>query len=82
MTHRCHRRHRSYRAYAHCAWPRAVWVLGDGPWAFVTPCGYGTAISLWPTREAAESCKSMIDRWGCGAQCTPRRHYITRLELK
>lgn len=55
-------------------YPRAVWIVGDGPWASVAPCRALT-VALYTTREEAEAARTFIDRYGCGGRCT-REHRV------
>lgn len=90
----CGRRHRKWTAVAKCRWPRAVWVVGDGPYASVAHCvarrahdpHFGRAyadsqtVMLFPTRPAAEHAVAFIDRLACGGVCTgPSGHEIVDL---
>jgi hypothetical protein len=66
--HRCQRRHRTYRAFANCVWPRAEWILGEGPFALLAHCSVLT-VTLHTTLESAENDKRMIDGGACGHAC-------------
>ncbi|MGH2651381.1 MAG: hypothetical protein ACRDHS_03035 [Actinomycetota bacterium] len=86
--HGCDRRHRSFLTFAKCVWPRALWILGDGPFASVSWCGArpglpryrsGASVKLWETIEDAHKAKAQIDYTGCGGLCV-RRHEVIQLE--
>ncbi len=74
----CGRRHRTFRTQAKCRWPKACWVVGEGPWACVAGCGW-PSISLWPTRDEALIAKEHIDAWGCGSWCSRPNHRVVDL---
>lgn len=76
--HNCARVHRGYRTFAKCVWPRAIWVMGDGPFAVIAYCRH-TTITLHRTVEAAQEALDIIDNTGCGGRCG-RRHKLVRLE--
>lgn len=77
--HNCDRRHRLYRAMANCIWPRAHWIIGEGPYASVSHCR-GTTVELHQTAESAEKAKRTIDASACGGACS-RRHKVIALVL-
>jgi len=86
--HPCSRKHRTAKALAACRWPKACWISEEKgargaqrAWACVSPCVV-TSVSLWPSREDAESCKWMIDKYACGHRCTPSRHYVIELDAR
>jgi hypothetical protein len=60
-------------------WPRAVWIIGDGPYASVSQCPPCEAVMLFGTMAEAEMLKSFIDSAGCGESC--RRDHLA-VELK
>ena len=76
--HNCTRRHRTYSTFARCIWPRAAWVLGEGPYAVVAYCKV-TTVTLHPDLDAARGALDFIGDFGCGGRCT-RRHKLIRLE--
>ena len=77
--HNCERQHRTYKKFAECAFPRAAWVLGEGPYAIVAWCGTPT-VTLWPTaEEALNAMATGIDKTGCGHLCS-RKHEVILLE--
>lgn len=77
--HNCTRRHRTYRTFAKCIWPRAEWILGDGPYATIAYCRV-TTIELHADLDAARCALAVIDSTGCGGRCS-RRHKLVQLEL-
>lgn len=70
--HNCTRDHRSDRTFAQCVWPRAHWVIGDGPYATLAFCRVLT-IELHETREHAERMLDVIAGSGCGGACKGER---------
>jgi len=74
--HYCERRHRTYRTLAKCLWPRALWIVGEGPYATLAWCPRGLTVELHRTREAAEEAKACIDVTGCGGLCQGRHEII------
>jgi len=66
--HRCTTRHRTYRMVAHCRWPHAAWVTGEGRWAVLAHCRALT-VTLHPTLERAARAKRLIDTDACGGRC-------------
>ena len=58
----------------------AVWILGEGRFALLAPCGK-LSVSLWETREEAEERKETIDKYACGGMCNRGRHEIVDLAL-
>jgi hypothetical protein len=72
--------HRSHRTLARCAWPKAYWVSGSGPWATLAHCKVLT-VELHRTRAEAETAMRMIDGTGCGGGCY-RHHEIVHLRLE
>lgn len=77
--HRCDRRHRNTRTLLACAYPRAAWIVGRGPFAVLAWCHVLT-ISLHPDLEAARKSLAFIDSTRCGGRCTGR-HEIVRVIL-
>jgi hypothetical protein len=75
--HNCERNHRTYNTLARCAWKRAEWVDGEGPYALLADCRVLT-VTLHPTYESAAKAKARIDGSGCGSSCR-RNHEIIRL---
>jgi len=57
----------------------AIFRGGDGPFAFVTPCGV-VVFTLFQTRAEAEKRKAKIDKVACGAACWRGTHYIVDLQ--
>lgn len=78
--HRCDRKHRTARAFMKCAIPRAVWIVGEGPYALIAWCGVPT-VTLHESLELAEWAEAMIDRYACGHMCNGR-HVIVRVKLE
>lgn len=75
--HRCERNHRTRKTLTKCMFPRAVWILGNGPIALIAWCRR-PSITLWKDHAEALGSKSFIDRTGCGGGCTGR-HEIVRI---
>ena len=61
---------------AHARWPRAPWILGDGPHAVL---GCKQTVTLHTTADDARSAVEWINRTGCGGGCC-RRHRIIDLK--
>jgi hypothetical protein len=51
--HNCPRTHKTFRDLAHCVWPEARWLLGEGPYATVRGC-VGVSVLLHATEQEAE----------------------------
>lgn len=49
-------------------WRRAVWIIGDGPFALLAHCR-DLSISLHETLENAQSDLKAIDEGQCGGRC-------------
>jgi hypothetical protein len=62
-------------------WPRAIWIIGDGPYASVSRCPPCEAVMLFGTMAEAEMLKSFIDSTGCGESCR-RDHLAVELRFK
>jgi hypothetical protein len=77
--HYCERVHRTYGTLAKCIWPRAVWIVGEGPLALLARCHVLT-VTLHQDYDAALEAKHIIDASACGGRCTGR-HEIIRLEV-
>lgn len=69
----------NYVQRARRKWPRAIWIVGDGPYASVSRCPPGETIMLFGTMAEAETLKSFIDSTGCCEGC--RLDHLT-VELK
>lgn len=67
--HTCGRVHRLHRALARCRWPRAEWVMGDGPHAVLSHCGRGLTVALYATEAEAEKARASLDSSRCGHAC-------------
>lgn len=67
--HACGRVHRTHRTLASCRWPRAEWVMGEGPHALLSHCGRGLTVALYVTQADAESALAFLDRGRCGHAC-------------
>lgn len=79
--HGCTARHRTFRTLAGCIWPRAAWVLGNGPFATVSRCK-ATTVQLHTTEQAARGALVTIDSTGCGSLCCgPVGHELVHLVL-
>jgi hypothetical protein len=68
-----------YARRARRKWPRAIWIIGDGPYASVSRCPPGDTVMLFGSMAEAETLKSFIDSTGCCESC--RRDHLT-VELK
>jgi len=79
VRHRCARQHKAWPALAHCMFPRAGWIAGDGPFAVVVGCGV-TSVTLHADVEAAEHALEAVGATGCGGRCV-RRHELVRLDF-
>ncbi len=77
--HSCASKHRTYVAMGKCAWKRAAWVDGDGPYAVLAHCRELT-VRLHQTPEAAEEAKDAIDRTACGGRCS-KQHELVQMVL-
>lgn len=71
----CNRVHRSDLSFAECCWPRAVWIIGAGPFALLAHCRE-LSISLHRTRAHAEHDKALIDKTGCCGMCHGKHEII------
>lgn len=67
--HTCGRVHRTHRTLASCRWPRAEWVMGEGPHALLSHCGRGLTVALYVTEADAETALAFLDRARCGHAC-------------
>ena len=77
--HNCGRQHKAWTALARCAFPRAGWIAGDGPFAVIVGCGV-TSVTLHPDVETAAHALELLDATGCGGRCV-RHHDLVRLDL-
>jgi hypothetical protein len=75
-AHNCNRRHRTHNALMKCAFLRAHWVMGDGPYALIAWCDAPT-VRLCKTLQETEKAKATIDSVGCGHRCGPCRGHAT-----
>ena len=71
----------NYFQRARKKWPRAIWIIGDGPYASVSRCPPGETIMLFGTMAEAEALKSFIDTTGCCEGCR-RDHVAVELTIK
>lgn len=90
--HYCERQHRSYRAVAQCLWRRAVWVMGQGPYATLSCDNHDTKPYLRRSRgsrsvvlhaalaDALEAI-TVIDQSGCGGGCRRDHKLIDLTEV-
>jgi hypothetical protein len=83
LTHDCGVRHRTWKVLAQCEWPRAAWVSGSGPWAFLSRCPHGPhddvlTVTLCRTEGSALAYRGQMDLMGCGGRCEGR-HEVVRL---
>ena len=69
----------NYVQRARRKYPRAIWIIGDGPYASVSRCPPGETVMLFGTMAEAETLKSFLDSTGCCEGC--RRDHLT-VELK
>lgn len=67
-------------ARARRAWPRSVWIDGDGPHALLAPCRGALSVTLWPTREEAERQRARL--YQCGGRCLPGLHRVADLHAR
>jgi len=56
----------------------AIFRGGNGPFAFVTPCGK-VVFTLFQTRAEAEKRKAKIDKVACGAACCDGRRTLANV---
>jgi len=77
--HHCNRQHRTWTALAHCMFPHAAWIAGDGPFAVIVGCGV-TSVTLHADVETAEHVLETVDATGCGGRCV-RHHDLVRLDF-
>lgn len=70
--------HRSWPAVGRCRWPRAIWIIGRGPWASVSYCPPGLTAMLFESREEAAKALAAIDADACGGRCR-RAHRLVDL---
>lgn len=77
-AHHCTRAHRTWKAFAKCAWPNALRIEGEGPYASVSHCVRSEPrfrnkgpwiIYLYPELADAENAKATIDGLACGGEC-------------
>ncbi|MCU4296337.1 hypothetical protein D3I60_04450 [Brevibacterium permense] len=81
--HTCGRVHRSHRALARCQWPRAEWVMGDGPHAVLSHCGRGLTVALYATEADAGKARAWLDSSRCGHTCNgPAWHELVSLSAR
>jgi hypothetical protein len=71
----------SYFRRARKKWPRAIWIIGDGPYASVSRCPPGQTVMLFASIAQAEALKSFMDTTGCCENCR-REHLIVELNAK
>lgn len=75
---RCrHHDHSDRASVAECRIPDAAWISGSGEWALIAWCRVPT-VTLWDTRDEAETAMRLIDATGCGGNCG-RVHEIARV---
>ncbi len=67
-------------SYPWCDWTRSVtWVLGDGPYAVIEPCGVLT-IERFEQSEEAEERLRVVEEFGCrSAACSEGAHWLVDL---
>lgn len=78
--HNCPRTHSTFRSLARCVWPKAQWVLGDGPYATVRGCE-GLTVLLHPTLEDARHAFGKIHTFPSRGGCDSRKHLLAVLAL-
>lgn len=76
----CTAQHRTFRTMAACIWPRAAWVLGNGPFASVSRCRGRITVQLHNDEQQARSALATIDSTACGGLCS-RQHALVRIAL-
>jgi hypothetical protein len=69
----------SYVSIARKRWPKAIWIIGNGPWASLSECPPGGTVILFQTEAEAQIAKRTIDSSACGGSCR-RKHSIVKLE--
>lgn len=78
---RCGKRHRTWWRLAKCRWPRATWIVGEGPFASVSRCSPGSTVELYWHVEQAREAKRFIDGSWCGGRCGGRSyHHVIDLD--
>jgi hypothetical protein len=73
--HNCTRQHKTYHAFAKCTFRRAVWVIGDGPYATLAWCR-SLSVMLHETEHEAEISLEMINHTACGGLCNGRHELV------
>jgi len=63
---------------ARLKWPKAIWIIGNGPYASVSACNIKETVILFETLAEAEIAKNQIDKTACGGKCK-RNHFIIDL---
>ncbi|MGA4670054.1 hypothetical protein ACPCG0_09700 [Propionibacteriaceae bacterium Y1923] len=71
--HRCTRQHKTCNRLARCMWPRASWVVGEGPLAVVARCKL--TVSLHDSERAAKQALADVDEAGCSGNCKGSGHH-------
>jgi hypothetical protein len=79
--HSCRRNHQSWASRAACQWRRALWVMGEGPYATLAWCPVGPTVMLHETFPAAVKALGWIDDLGCGHACIGD-HEIVVLDIE
>jgi len=69
-----------YEQEAWKRWRRAIWIVGDGPWASVSRCPRGTTVQLYGEEAEALRAKRVIDGSGCSGACVGR-HEVVELRV-
>jgi hypothetical protein len=73
----CTANHRNWVTKAQCLWPRATWIIGDGPWASVSRCRPGvTTVMLHHTELECRWSIRQIAAGGCGGVCVGRHDFV------
>jgi hypothetical protein len=70
-----------YVRIARKTWPRAVWIIGEGPYASVSRWPPGDTVMLFGSMAEAEIVTRFIDSTGCGQSCR-RDHLAVELKIK
>lgn len=69
---------KSYIGAARDIWPKAEWIIGNGPYASVSECHDRPTVMLFETMAEAATSKQFIDRSACGGRCI-RAHRVVSL---
>jgi hypothetical protein len=68
---RCGVQHRRWSGVARCRWPGAHRIVGTGSYAVLAKCRLQRwRVSLHATLDAGRCALSLLNAWGCGADCS------------